>query len=92
MYSPAIAPSVRWWGSEQGRPYDILGEDDPRRCMFILFEDGAVWYAVLPYQRALAGSMAGLNVVDGLRPSSCSNDEIRQENSRTGGVGETDDV
>ena len=30
----------------------------------------AVWVAVLPYQRSLAGSMAGLNMVDGLRPSS----------------------
>ena len=29
-----------------------------------------VWANVLPYQRALAGSMAGLIMVDGLRPSS----------------------
>ena len=29
-----------------------------------------VWTDVLPYQRALTGSMAGLIMVDGLRPSS----------------------
>ena len=62
-----------------------------------------VWANVLPYQRALAGSMAGLIMVDGLRPSSSRGVvDVRpyqsmyyriwtgeQENGR---VGETDDV